>query len=99
MRRFTLRLGEMKNSMGGGSQQEVMTAMQNAIRELLIFSKKHEELRSRLGPDPYVIVPDLISQYEGVQISLNRLFSKPQVSLFVPPKFYIDLTDTNKAYR
>ncbi len=99
MRQFTQRLGEMKSSMGGGSQQEVLLAMQNAIRELLIFSKKHEELRGRLGSDPYPIVADLIAQYEGVQVTLNRLFSKPQVSLFVPPKFYIDLTDTNKAYR
>lgn len=99
MRQFTQRLGEMKQSMGGGSQQEVVQAMQNAIRELLIFSKKHEELRSRLGSDPYPIVADLIAQYEGVQVVLNRLFSIPQVSMFTPPKFFIDLNDTNKAYR
>ena len=99
MRRFTLKLGEMKNSMGGGSQQEVVRAMQDAIRELLIFSKQHEELRNRLGADPYQVVNDLIADYEGIQVSLNRLFSVPQVSMFVPPKFYIDMADANKGYR
>jgi hypothetical protein len=99
MRQFTQRLAEMKNSMGGGSQQEVISAMQNAIRELLIFSKKHEELRARYGSDPYQIIADLIAHYDGIQLSLNRLFSVPQVTMFLPPKFYIDLGDANRAYR
>ena len=99
MRQYTKRLGEMKNSMGGGSMQEVSSAMQKAIRELLIFSKQHETLRGRFGGDPYIIVNDLIAQYEGLQVSLNRLFSVPQVTMFLPPKFYMDLTDTNKGYR
>ncbi|HOG31791.1 MAG TPA: hypothetical protein PLM99_06385, partial [Candidatus Cloacimonadota bacterium] len=75
------------------------SAMQKAIRELLIFSKQHEELRGRYANDPYPIVNDLIAQYEGVQVSLNRLFSVPQVTMFLPPKFYIDLNDTNRGYR
>ena len=99
MRQYTRRLGEMKSSMGGGSMQAVSGAMQQAIRELLIFSKQHETLRSRYGSDPYPIVSDLIAQYEGVQVSLNRLFSVPQVTMFLPPKFYIDLTDANRGYR
>jgi hypothetical protein len=99
MRQYTRRLGEMKSSMGGGSMQEVTSAMQKAIRELLIFSKQHESLKSRYANDPYAIMGDLIAQYEGIQVSLNRLFSIPQVTMFLPPKFYIDLTDTNKAYR
>lgn len=99
MRQYTRRLSEMKESMGGGSMQEVTSAMQKAIRELLIFSKQHEELRGRYANDPYPIVNDLIAQYEGVQVSLNRLFSVPQVTMFLPPKFYIDLNDTNRGYR
>ncbi len=99
MRRYTLRLAEMKSSMGGGSQREVVQAMQNAVRELLIFSKQHEDLRNRLGADPYQIVSDLIAHYEGIQVSLNRLFKVPQVSMFLPPKFFLDLAETNKAYR
>lgn len=99
MRRFTMKMGEIRESMGAGSQQEVARAMQRAVRELLIFSKDHEALASRLGSDPYPIMNDVIAQYDGLQILLNQLFSAPQVSMFVPPKFFIDLTDTNRAYR
>jgi hypothetical protein len=99
MRRFTLKMGQMRESMGAGSQKEVAEAMQRAIRELLIFSKNHEQLSARLGSDPYLIMNDVIAQYDGLQILLNKLFSAPQVSMFVPPKFFIDLTDTNRAYR
>lgn len=99
MRRFTMKLAEMKQSMGGGNQKEVVDAMQRAIRELLIFSKNHEALRGRLGADPYPIMQELIAQYDGLQILLNKLFAIPQVTMFIPPKFYIDLTDTNRAYR
>ena len=99
MRRFTLKMNEMKQSMGGQSQQEVTAAMQRAIRELLIFSTNHEKLQQRLGRDPYPIMQELIAQYDGLQILLNKFFSTPQVSMFVPPKFYIDLTETNNVYR
>jgi len=99
MRRFTLKMNEMKQSMGGQSQQEVTAAMQRAIRELLIFSTNHEKLQQRLGKDPYPIMQELIAQYDGLQILLNKFFGTPQVTMFVPPKFYLDLTDTNNAYR
>ncbi|MCB5229720.1 MAG: DUF4175 domain-containing protein [Candidatus Cloacimonetes bacterium] len=99
MRRFTMKLGEMKESMGGGSQREISQAMQTAIRELLIFSKNHESLHGRLGDDPFPIMQELIAQYDGLQILVNKLFATPQMTLFVPPKFYMDLSDTNRAYR
>jgi len=99
LRRFTLKLNQMKSSMSSGNQQQTMQAVQTAIRELLIFSKKHEETAGRYRNDPYQIVHDLIAHSEGIQISLNKLFSEPQVLMIVPPKFFIDLTDTNNAYR
>lgn len=99
MRRFTLKMKDMKESMGGQSMQEITSAMQRAIRELLIFSTNHEKLQERLGTDPYPIMQELIAQYDGLQILINKFFSTPQVTMFVPPKFYLDLTDTNNAYR
>jgi hypothetical protein len=99
LRNFTLKLGEMKESMSSGSQSDVMNAVERAIRELLIFSKKHEETKARYEADPYPILPDLIASYEGVQLSLNKLFSKPQVSMILPPKFYQDTSDTQRHYR
>ncbi len=99
LRRFTLKLAEMKESMSSGSQADMMQAIEQAVRELLIFSKNHEQTKARYENDPYPIVSELIAAYEGLQILLNQLFSKPQVSMLLPPKFYIDLTDTNKGYR
>ncbi|MBP7333340.1 MAG: hypothetical protein KA963_01340 [Candidatus Cloacimonas sp.] len=99
MRRFSLKLNKMKESMGGGNQQRTMQAIQTAIRELLIFSKQHETTASRYRNDPYAIVQDLIAQSEGIQISLNKMFSETQVLMMIPPKFFIDLNETNNAYR
>ena len=99
MRRFSLKLNQMKESMGGGNQQKTMQAIQTAIRELLIFSKQTEATANRYRNDPYVIVQDLIAQSEGIQISLNKMFSETQVLMMIPPKFFIDLNETNNAYR
>ncbi|MCB5257661.1 MAG: hypothetical protein WC179_02760 [Candidatus Cloacimonadaceae bacterium] len=99
MRQFSKRLGEIKNAMSGSSQQEVVNAMQKAVRELLIFSKQHESLKARYSQDPYQIIPDLIAEYEGIQLSLNKLFSRPQVTMYIPPKFYMDLSDTDRSFR
>ena len=99
MRRFSLKLNKMKESMGGGNQQRMLQAVQTAIRELLIFSKQHEATTACYRNDPYAIIHDLISQSEGIQISLNKLFSETQVLMMIPPKFFIDLNDTNNAYR
>jgi len=99
MRTFTQMLAEMKKSMGGASQQMMAQAIQNTIREILIFSKQHEETAARFGNDPFQIISDLIAQYEGLQISMNRLFANPQVTMFIPPKFFMDLSFTNRNYR
>lgn len=99
MRRFSLKLSQMKESMSSGSQGAIKASIELAIRELLIFSKQHEATKARYENNPYPIVPELIASYEGLQISLNKLFSQPQVSMVLPPKFFIDLTDANKGYR
>jgi hypothetical protein len=99
MRRFSLKLGEMKSSMNSGSQMQMKQALEQAIRELLIFSKKHEETKARYQNDIYPLVPEFISSYEGLQIILNKLFSEAQVSMVIPPKFYMDLSQTNRAFR
>jgi hypothetical protein len=99
LRRMTNKLEEMKNSMGAGSSQQITQAMQTAARELLIFSQKHEETAQKYKQDPYTILQDLLAAYEGIQISLNKLFSNPMVMMFMPPKFFMDANETNQNYR
>lgn len=99
LRKMTSRLQEMKKSMGAGGSQQVMQAMQTAARELIIFSQKHEAMAQKYKQDPYPIIPDLLAAYEGVQISLNKLFANPMVMMFLPPKFFMDANQTNQGYR
>ena len=99
MRTFTKRLAKMKESMSSGSQQQIIKAIQTTIRELLIFSKNHEELAGKFKNDPYLILSDLIAEYDGIDLSLGKLYSNPQVLMFVPPKFFIDLTSTHTSFR
>lgn len=99
LRRFTMQLNEIKNSLSAGSQGQTMQAIQTATRELLIFSKKHESTSAKYRNDPYLIVQEIIAQSEGIQMSLNKLFSEAQVMMMIPPKFFIDMSDTNKSYR
>jgi len=99
LRKMTNKLQAMKDAMGAGSSQQVMMAMQTAARELLIFSQQHEATADKYKQDPYPILPDLLSAYEGMQLSLNKLFSNPMVMMFIPPKFFMDANQTNQNYR
>lgn len=99
MRKMTNKLEEMKNSMSGGSSAQIKLAMQTAARELLIFSQKHEEVAQKYKQDPYPILPDLVSGYEGMQLSVNKLFSNPMVMMFMPPKFFVDANLAAQSYR
>jgi hypothetical protein len=99
LRKMSNKLQEMKESMGAGSSQQVMQAMQTAAREMIIFSQKHEANAQKFKQDPYQILPDLLSDYEGVQLSINKLFANPMVMMFMPPKFFMDANQANQSYR
>ncbi len=99
LRKMSNKLGEMKQSMGSGGSQRIMQAMQNAARELIIFSQKHEEAAVKYKQDPYTVLPDLLAGYEGMQMSVNKLFSNPMVMMFMPPKFFSDANQASQSYR
>lgn len=99
MRKMSNKLREMKNSIAAGSSQQIMLAMQTAVRELLIFSQKHETTAAKYKQDPYTVLPDLLAGYEGMQLSINKLFSNPMVMMFIPPKFFMDANQTAQSYR
>ncbi len=99
MRKMTNKLQEMKDSVSSGNSQKTMQSMQTAVRELMIFSQKHEEAANKYKQDPYPILPDLLSGYEGMQLSVNKLFSNPMVMMFMPQKFFIDSNQAAQSYR
>lgn len=99
MAKLSKKLDKMKSSMGGSDMKELMEAIQSTIRRLLLFSKMHEELNNKFTHDPYPIVNDMIANFEGIQSSLQKLYSSPQVLLVLGQKFFYDSGDTQKAYR
>jgi hypothetical protein len=99
MRKMSRKLKEMKESISSGGSQQMTMALQTAVKELMIFSNKHEDAAGRYKQDPYPIMPELLAGYEGMQLILNKLFANPMVMMFVPPKFFIDVNQTNQSYR
>lgn len=99
MRKMTNKLQEMKDSISSGGAQQTTQAIQTAIRELMIFSQKHEEAANKYKQDPYPVLPDLLSGYEGMQLAVNKLFANPMVMMFMPQKFFIDANQAAQSYR
>jgi hypothetical protein len=99
LKKMSNKLQEMKEAMSSGGSQEVKQAMQTAAREMMFFSQKHEDAANKYKQDPYPILPDLLSGYEGMQLSINKLFANPMVMMFLPPKFFMDANQANQSYR
>ena len=99
MAKLSAKLDKMKSSMSGEGMQEMMEAIQSTIRRLLLFSKMHEESNKKFSTDPYPIMPDMIANFEGIQLSLQKLYSQPQVLLFIGQKLFSDTGMTLNAYR
>jgi len=99
MRKMSNKLKEMKDSISAGSSQQILQAMQTAVREMLIFSQEHEMTAQKYKQDPYPVLQDLLSGYEGMQLSINKLFSNPMVMMYMPPKFFMDANQTAQSYR
>lgn len=99
MKKVASKLSQMKQDMAGGDSSEMVEAMQRAIKELLVFTQKHEMLVNRYVNNPFAILPDMISNYEGLGIILQKFYSIPQVALFVSQKFVYDSNYTVSTYR
>jgi len=92
-------LQKMKDSLAAGSQMNATEAMQKAARRLLIFSQMHETSKAQYFKDPFVILPDQISIYESINLTINELMQAPMISLMLGAKFFYDLNFTTSNYR
>ncbi len=99
MQKMTQKLKQMQQMMAAGSMMEMGENIQKAIRRLLIFSQLHEESSNRFLNDPFLILPDQIAIYEGINLSLVELFATPMIILAVGPKFLYDANFTSSSYR
>lgn len=99
MAKLSAKLDKMKSGMGGSDAQEMMEILQATIRRLLLFSKLHENLNNQYTHDPFPIMQEMIANYEGIQLSLQNLYSVPQILLMLGQKFFYDTNETQKSYR
>jgi hypothetical protein len=99
MKRMLSKLNDMKSMMSGSGMQDIMEAMQRTIRELLIFSQQQEATSSKYTNNPYTILKDEIAISEGIRISLAKLYSAPQVLMFLSQKFFMDVNFTLQTFR
>lgn len=99
MAKLSAKLDKMKSGMGGSGAQEMMDILQATIRRLLLFSKLHENLNNQYTNDPFPIMQEMIANFEGIQLSLQNLYSVPQILLMLGQKFFYDTNETQKSYR
>ncbi len=89
----------MQSMMSGGMQAEIGTIIQDSIARLLFFSQMHERSSRRYVRDPFVIINDQLANFEGIQLTLQKLYSVPMIALFLHPKFFSDASGTVKDYQ
>jgi len=99
MQRMTQKLDEMAEAMMSESMSGMAEVIQATIRRLLALSQEHQVTASRLAQDPFPIYPDLIAGFDALQLALQKLYSSPQIILYITPKFIMDADMTLTAYR
>ena len=99
MQKMTQKLRQMQQMMSSCSMMEMGDNIQKAISRLLIFSQLHEKSSNKFLNDPFLILPDQIAIFEGINLSLKELFKTPMIILAVGPKFLYDTNFTTSSYR
>jgi len=99
MEKMISKMQNMKNMMSSGNMQQIQMELQKTIKALLLFSKNHEESAKNFVNDAFAILPQQISNFEGIEITISELFKVPQIIMFINPKFFYDQNFTMSAYR
>jgi len=99
MKNYTNKLSQMQQMMSSGFMSDVGEIIDLTIRRLLIFSKEHELSMKNFSGDPYLILPHQIANFEGINLSLQKLYNVPMIALILGPKFIYDANFTTSSYR
>lgn len=99
MQEMSAQLAEMSDMMMAGNMQEMTDVVRKTVRRLLALSEEHQSVSGRLVRDPFPIYPNLISNYDSLQLILQKLYSSPEIVLFITPKFVMDADRTIAEYR
>ena len=99
MEKMNKKLGEMSQMMGMMGMQIDMESIDIAIQRLLVWSAEHEDLANSYHDDPYILVEDLVANFEGLNQTLQELYNTPMIFLVLGQKFFLDASNCSKAYR
>ncbi len=99
MKKMTQKLQNMQQMMSSCSMMEIGDIIEKTIRRLLIFSQMHEESSYKYDKDPFLILPDQIAIFEGINLTLKELYNTPMIILVIGPKFLYDANFTSSNYR
>ncbi len=99
MQKITQSLSSMQQMMSSCSMMQIGEILDKTIKRLLIFSFKHENSAKSYNKDPFLILPDQIAIFEGIGITLQKLYSTPMIILALGPKFIYDANFTTSNYR
>ncbi|MDD3051120.1 MAG: hypothetical protein PHR06_08220, partial [Candidatus Cloacimonetes bacterium] len=61
--------------------------------------QKHEESKNQFVTDPFIILPQQIAIFEGINLALNELFSVPQIVMFLNPRFFYNQNFMSSTFR
>ena len=99
MSKMRQKLSEMMSMMSSGAMGDMSEAINAAINRLLIFSAQHEISSEKYDKNPFVILPDQISNYESINLSLKKLYETPMIFMMLGPKFMYDTNAAIAAYK
>ncbi len=98
MQQMQENLKMMQSMMSGGQMGDIGTIISDSILRFTLLSTLLEDNISRYDGDPFKIVKEQIAIKEGLEVTLNKLYSIPQAVLFITPKFFTDVARLNEVY-
>lgn len=99
MKKMRMQLENMQQSMASGMMMDVAEILEKTIQRLLIFSQYHEKTSDRYSNDPFLILPDEISIFESIDLTVKELYQVPMIILVIGPKFMYDANFTFSSFR
>ncbi len=99
MKKMRMQLESMQQMMSSGMMMDVAEILEKTIQRLLIFSQYHEKISSSYSNDPFLILPDEISIFESIDLTVKELYQVPMIILAIGPKFMYDANFTFTSFR
>ncbi len=99
MQRLRSQLENMSSMMSMSGSADIGEALDMAIRSLIFMSREHQDTQENYSHDPFKILPDLIAEHEGINLTLQKLYSVPMIVLSLGPKFVYDVNYTMTIFR